>query len=179
MYPIGHFGMALLFAAPVAAVFHPRAQTGFTVYTLMAAWLPDFDMYIPGLVHAGITHTVMFAVVAGIAGGALAAVVVFVAREWISEGFVEQFDPTRVFAFVGVGLFIGVISHLVADILILVPGTRPVSPFWPISNQIYQFGITSLGAPVRNAVMILVGLAVHGVISWRASPEGDRILSTV
>ena len=81
MYPIGHFGMALLFAAPVAAVLHPRTQTGFTVYTLIAAWTPDLDMYIPGLTHAGITHTVTFAVIAGITGGILAAVAVFVARK--------------------------------------------------------------------------------------------------
>lgn len=170
--------MALLFAAPVAAVLHPRTQTGFTVYTLIAAWTPDLDMYIPGLTHAGITHTVTFAVIAGIVGGILAAVTVFAARKSTPERLVEQFDPMRVFAFVGVGLFIGVISHIVADFLVLVPGTRPVSPFWPVSNQTYHFGITNLGAPIRNAVMILAGLALHAVISWRTSPEGGRTLST-
>lgn len=56
MYPLGHFGIALLFAAPVAAVLHPQTQTGFTVYMMLTTWFPDFDQYIPGLVHHGITH---------------------------------------------------------------------------------------------------------------------------
>lgn len=178
MYPFGHFGMALLFTAPVVALLHPRTQTGFTVYAMIASWFPDFDLYIPGLVHHGITHTFAFAVVAGLAGGALAAIGVFVARESTREGFIEQFHPVRVFAFVGLGLFLGVSSHVVADILVLLPGTQPVSPLWPISNQTYQFGITHLGAPVRNGILILVGLALHAVVSWRASPEDGRTLTT-
>ena len=178
MYPLGHFGIALLFAAPVAAILHPRTQTGFTVYVLLAAWFPDFDLYLPGFVHHGVTHTFMFAVVAGIVGGALAAVAVVVARISTREGLGEQFDPIRVFAFVGLGLFLGTASHVVGDILILLPGTQPVSPFWPISHQTYQFGIRHLGAPVRNAAMILLGLTIHGVIAWYASPEGGGTFSS-
>lgn len=178
MYPLGHFGLALLFAAPVAAVLHPRTQTGFTVYAMLAALGPDIDNYVPGLAHHGVTHTFTFGVVAGLVGGTLAATGVFVARKSTREGRVEQFDPPRVFAFVALGLFIGVSSHVVGDVLILLPGTQPVSPFWPIGEKTYQFGIRHLGAPVRNALLILVGLAIHAVISWRAHPEGGRTLSS-
>lgn len=178
MYPLGHFGMALLFAAPVAALLHPRTQTGFTLYTLVAAWLPDFDTYIPGVIHRGIMHTVTFAVGAGIGGGVVAAATVIVAHKLTGNELLEQFDPVPVFVFVSLGFLIGIVSHLVGDILVFVPGSEPVSPFWPISEQTYQFEITRLGAPARNAVMILVGLGIHAVVSWRASPEAGRTLST-
>lgn len=178
MYPLGHFGMAILFAAPVAALLHPRTQTGFSVYVILTALLPDLDNYVTGLVHHGVTHTFAFGVVAGLVGGALAAVAVAASQKLTGEGLVEQFDPIRVFAFVALGLFIGVSSHVVGDVLILLPGTQPVSPFWPIGEQTYQVGITHLGAPVRNAVLILVGLAIHAIISWRASPKKGRTLST-
>lgn len=178
MYPFGHFGIALLFAAPVAALLHPRTQTGFTVYALMAAWLPDLDMYVSGLAHHGVTHTFAFAILAGLAGGTLAAVAVVVSQRSTGEGLVEQFDPVRVFAFVALGLFVGTASHVIGDVLILLPGTQPVSPFWPIGEQTYQFGIRHLGAPVRNAAMMLVGLAVHAVVSWQASSDAGRTLST-
>lgn len=178
MYPLGHFGIALLFAAPVAALLHPRTQTGFSVYVILTALLPDLDNYVPGLVHHGVTHTFAFGIIAGVGGGALAAVAVVVSQRSTEEGLVEQFDPVRVFAFVALGLFIGVSSHVVGDILILLPGTQPVSPFWPIGEQTYQFGITHLGAPIRNATLILAGLALHAVVSWRASPKKGRTLST-
>lgn len=178
MYPLGHFGMALLFAAPVAALLHPRTQTGFTLYTLVAAWLPDVDTYIPGVIHRGIMHTVTFAVGAAVGGGVVAAVTVIVARKLTRNELIEQFDPVPVFVFVSLGILLGMVSHLIADILVVVPGTEPVSPFWPITEQAYQFEITRLGAPVRNAVLILLGLGIHAVVSWRASPEAGRTLST-
>lgn len=167
MYPLGHFGMALLFVAPVAALVGPRTQTGITVYAVFAAWLPDLDKHVGSLTHHGVTHTVTFGVVAGVAVGAAAAGVLVVARTATDGGLAERFDPGRVFAFVGLGLFVGVLSHVTADVLILLPGTQPVSPFWPVSHQTYQIEFVPLGAPVRNGGLLVLGTVVHAVLSWR------------
>lgn len=167
----------MLFAAPFAAMLHPRTQTGFTLYVMIAAWLPDLDLYVPGVAHHGVTHTVTFGVVAGLVGGALAAGTVVVLKGPTRGGFFDRFDPVRVFEFVALGLFVGVLSHVVGDFLILLPGTQPVSPFWPISERTYQFGVVRLGAPVQNAILIAAGLALHAVISWRTSFDGGTTLA--
>lgn len=175
MYPLGHFGAALLFAAPVAALLDPRKQTGFTVYALSAAWLPDLDKHVSALTHHGITHTVAFGVVAGAAGGVAVAGGLVVARKATGRGLAERFAPGRVFAFVGLGLFLGVLSHVTADVLVLLPGTQPVSPFWPVSEQTYRVEIAHLGAPVRNAALVVLGIVVHAVVSWRTgAAESDE-----
>jgi inner membrane protein len=177
MYPLGHFGLALLFTVPFVALLHPRTQTGFTVYAMLAALLPDLDNYVAGLVHHGLTHTFAFGVIMGLVGATIAAVAVVVSQRTTGERLVEQFDLTRVFAFVALGLFVGVSSHVIGDVLILLPGTQPVSPFWPLGEQTYQFGITHLGAPIRNALLILIGFSIHAAISWGASPDRGRTLS--
>ncbi|WP_162224257.1 metal-dependent hydrolase [Halorussus salinus] len=178
MYPLGHFGVALLFTAPIAAGLRPRTQTGFTSYALAAALVPDFDRHVPGLVHHGITHTFAFAAVVGLVGGVVASVAVVVSRRTSEEGFGDEFDPVRVFAFVSLGFFVGTASHVVGDLLVLLPGTKPVSPLWPFSTETYRVEFLRLGNPVRNAVFLVVGLAGHGVVSWRASPDTGRSLRT-
>lgn len=176
MYPLGHFGTALLFAAPVAALLGSRTQTGFTVYVLFAAWLPDLDKHVAGLTHHGITHTVTFGVIAGVAVGAVAAGGVAAAGTATDSGVAERFDPARVFAFVALGLFLGVASHVTADVLVLLPGTQPVSPFWPLGDQSYQVEMVDLGAPVRNGGLLVLGTVAHAVVSWRtADAESDEV----
>ena len=171
MYPLGHFGVAQLFVTPIAAVLNPRTQTGFTVYALLATWFPDFDIYLPELVHHGVTHTFTFAVIAGVAGGG-------------SGGRRAETDWQRVCCTVrpNPGLHVRRIGTLPRDRQPRRRGyphspTQPVSPFWPLSHQTYQFGITHFGAPIRNAVLVLVGLTLHAVISWRTPPEGGITLS--
>lgn len=178
MFPLGHFGAALLFTAPIAAGLHPRTQTGFTAYALATALAPDFDTYVPGLTHHGATHTFTFAALVGLAGGALASAAVVAARRTTEDSFLQQFDPVRVFAFVALGFFVGTASHVVSDVFVLLPGTQPVSPFWPFSTETYRIEFLRLGSPIRNALFVLVGFAVHGVVGWRASPETGRTLRT-
>jgi membrane-bound metal-dependent hydrolase YbcI (DUF457 family) len=176
MYPLGHLGTALLFAAPVAALLGPRTQTGFTVYALFAAWLPDLDKHVSALTHHGVTHTVAFGVVAGLAAGAAAAGVVAVARATTGRGLAERFDPGRVFAFVALGLFLGVVSHVTADVLVLLEDAQPVSPFWPVGQQSYAVEVVDLGAPVRNGGLLVLGTVAHAVVSWRTGDaEADEM----
>ena len=173
MYPTGHFGIALLFSASVVAFLHPRTQTGFTLFTLFAAGAPDVAKHVSWLVPHGRTNTVAFALVVGAVGGALAGASVVAGRRTSAGGPFDQFDPIRVFSFVGAALFLGTLSHVVGDMLVLLPGTQPVSPFWPVSDWTAQFEVLDLGQPLRNAVFLLVGLLVHTVISLR-TPSNEE-----
>ena len=172
MYPIGHFGIALLLSAPVVAFLRPRTRTGFTLFALFAAGFPDVAKHVPWLVSHGRTNTVAFALAVGVVGGALAGASVVVGKRASAGGPTDQFDPVRVFWFVGAALFLGTLSHVVGDMLVLLPGTQPVSPFWPVSDWTVQFEVLKLGKPLRNAVFLLVGLAVHAGIARRAPPNG-------
>lgn len=171
--------MALLFVAPVAALLDRREQTGLTVYALFAAWLPDLDKHVAALTHHGLTHTVAFGVVAGVAVGAAVAGGLVVARKATGRGLAEQFDPGHVFAFVGLGLFLGVVSHVTADVLVLLPGSQPVSPFWPVSDRVFRVEFADIGAPVRNGSLLALGVVAHAVVSWRAGAAGSDEASLV
>lgn len=178
MYPLGHFGTALLFAAPVVALVGSRTQTGFAAYVLVTAILPDLDSHVPGLTHHGVTHTVAFAVTVGLVGGTLAGGTVWAARKWFDQFVVDQLRPRRIFQYATLGLFLGVVSHVTADVLVLLPGSQPVSPFWPVSDLKLTVEVVPLGAPLRNGLLLGAGLAVHAYLSWRVPAERGGPSST-
>lgn len=167
MYPLGHVGLALLVSAPVAVFLKPKAATSFSVLVLVVALVPDVDTYVPGLTHHGITHTVTFALAVGVVGGALLAGGVAIYRRRSDAIVVQRLTSTRVFLLGGFGLFCGILSHVIGDLLIVLPGTEPIPVLWPLSNVRYEFKVIPLGAPLRNAALFVGGLAVHALISWR------------
>ena len=168
MYPLGHLGTGLLLVAPVAALQQPRTLTGLTMVTLFAALLPDLDLYLPYVTHHGITHSIGFAVGLGVVGGLLAAGTIAVLQDHTDVIDAGRFSPRRVLLYVGLGLFIGVVSHVVADLLVTLPGTEPVSAFWPLSDRTLEIRAVPLGAPLRNAILIAAGLGVHALVSRHA-----------
>ena len=164
MYPAGHYGVALLVAAPVAAFLGRKAGTVFSTFVLLVAVLPDLDRHVPGVVHHGVTHTFLFAAVAGVVVGALggAAYWAYVASSATPRW--PTLSPKRVFVWAAAGTFLGVASHVVADVLVLLPGTQPVSPFWPVFSRKLTYEIVPLGAPVRNLALLLAGFAAQAAV---------------
>lgn len=133
MHREGHIGIGLLLYAPIAFVlFELQLSTVFGLgLVAMAFWsfAPDIDMTLP-IPHRGPTHTIVAAVVAGIltaiaalyfasngSGGSSSIVI----KSWILA-----YLAAAAFGF-GIG-FLGVISHLIGDVLTPM-GIRPWRPF--------------------------------------------------
>ncbi len=171
MYPIGHLGVALVLSAPFVAVLRPRVATRFTVLALLAATIPDLDLFVPWATHHGVTHTLGFAVAVGLAG-----LVLFGASSTMDSsdpsGSTAPVPPVAViYAF---ALSLGVAGHVVSDVLMLLPATQPVSPLWPISHAPVRVETLQYGNTVRNLGTFCLGLGAHAVaVGWSA--RGVRV----
>ncbi|WP_458186503.1 metal-dependent hydrolase [Haladaptatus sp. NG-WS-4] len=180
MYPVGHYGFALLFTAPVVFYLGRRAGLVFTVFVLLTATLPDLDKQVPYVQHHGITHTVSFGIVSGLVVGILMAslVTVYVRREGAPR--YSRLTAKNMLIWSTAGVFLGVVSHVVGDILVLLPGTEPVSPFWPVFDRKFSVRAWSIGATARNFALLVSGLGLHTLIynyqqkTQRSEPERGR-----
>lgn len=171
MYPIGHLGVALVLSAPFVAVLRPRVATRFTVLALLAATVPDLDLFVPGVAHHGVTHTLGFAVALGIAG-----LVVFAGASTLVSSSVADTPAQvpRVVVYYAFALSLGVFGHAMADALMLLPAPQPVSPLWPISHATLRIETLHYGNTVRNLGTFCVGLGAHAVaVDW--SSRGVRV----
>jgi membrane-bound metal-dependent hydrolase YbcI (DUF457 family) len=170
MYPTGHYGIALLVAAPSAFVLGRRAGTVFSTVVVFAALLPDLDRHLPYVTHHGATHTFLFAVVAGLAVGLLAAGAVVGYVRFVGEPRSRKLTGRNVFVWAAVGAFFGTSAHVVADVLVLLPGTQPVSLFWPVFERKLHVETVPLGATARNLGLLVAGLAAQAMAfryGWR------------
>ena len=162
MYQVGHYGGALTAYAPLGTIvtlggYGEIAVAGGLVCVTLST-LPDYDHHLPLVSHRGPTHTVLFALLVGVALAALAAVVVESSSAFVDAGVVA-------FAFL-VGL-VSIGSHLLADALT----PMGIRPFWPLSGRRYSLEVTTAANPVANygllglgVVAVLAGLAIiHAV----------------
>lgn len=154
MYRKGHVGMALVLYAPLGFValvggFAAVALGGATAAVLFAM-APDVDQRIPGVAHRGPTHTVWFALLVGLAGLLLGALVG--ARRGL-------------LAAVGLGVFgfltgaAIVLAHLVADAL-TPAGVRPLEP---VDDREYCLDLARAANPVANYALLGAGAVVAAV----------------
>ncbi|WP_167599378.1 metal-dependent hydrolase [Halorussus marinus] len=167
MYPAGHYGVAMLFAVPIPFVLGRKPGTVVSAFVLVVGLLPDLDNHLPYVTHHGVTHTFLFAAVAGVGGGVLAAGAFVAYVRVAGEPRSVRLTANAVFVWAAIGLFVGTSSHVVADVLVLLPGTQPVSPFWPVFERKLRVEVFDLGAPIRNLVFLIGGLAAQTVTHHR------------
>ncbi|MFC4448520.1 metal-dependent hydrolase [Halorussus aquaticus] len=166
MYPTGHYGVALLFAVPFVVLLGRKSGTVFTTFVLFVALLPDLDLHIPGVIHHGVTHTFLFGVVGGLVVGVMAVAVFLVYVALTGPPRSSRLTTRRVFVWATTGAFLGVASHVVADVLVLLPGREPVSPFWPVLSRKIHIEALPLGAPLRNLGLMAFGLTAHALVFY-------------
>jgi len=164
----GHFGFALLFAAPAWTIWGRRGAIGFTAFALATAMLPDVDLVLRHLLpitHHGVTHTVAFvALVSVVAGGG--------ASRWLTEWLnahawirSTSIADRTVFAFGTAGLFLGGVSHLFADVLSAPDVAAPLSPFWPVYDEPVIVDVIYYDSPYWNFGLFGVAIALHLALS--------------
>lgn len=153
MYLLGHVGLALLLAAPVAFVLVRvgRARTMWTglVALLGSVMLPDVDLLLLGsLAHRGLTHTVWAALLLG----GLFAVAAW--RLGAREG-----DPVETTAFgFGVGVT-SVVFHLAGDVIT----PMGIRPFAPLSGVEYSLVLVAARNPAANLALFVTGVVAFGL----------------
>lgn len=172
MYPLGHYGLALLFAAPAAYLLGRRRGTLFTTVVLLMVLLPDVDLLIAGLDHHGVTHTVTFAVFAAPALGAAFAGLFVAYRFATGADRHPALDAPRVWAWASLGCFVGLGSHVVADVLLVVPVT-PLRPFWPFDERVVAIDVWRVGNLHRNVFLLVYGLLTVAIAFWRTDADED------
>ncbi len=149
MHRDGHRGIALLLMLPVTGLF---GIIGFamTITAVAVCRLPDLDQGHNWLSHRGSTHTVWFALAvgtvacAGLYVGLLAAPVALPA--W----------PIALLA--GTTVFLGIISHLLADSLTVGRGDHAIRPFRPVSPLPLRFGLFRADSKGWNTGFLVGGI---------------------
>lgn len=166
MNKLGHIGLALIFAAPIALVLGltlgPTWSMIFFGMSLFTFNVPDIDQRTSLIKHRGFTHTIWFGI---IISGILTALLVpvfgirtgsTVQLSDIVPLLTENWIPIAV---IYTGLLTGIVSHIFGDTL-TEAYDYTINPFWPISNKAYTLDWTNADSTVWN-----IGLLVGGVIS--------------
>ena len=157
MYPPGHAGITAILISALIYLFlvvgRERAGLRWLGLSIALTLAPDLDGVLPGMVHRGITHTFLAALVLGVVVAAVA---------WAS-GFrsthVRVGRATLGFL-VGAG---GVVSHLLGDVIT----PMGVRLLFPLRNTVYTLDVVRASDPEANLSFLLVGVTALA-ISYRA-----------
>jgi inner membrane protein len=151
MFPAGHFGIVMIAYAPIAYVLivrnRERVVTPGLASALLVTFLPDLDALVPGLVHRGLSHTVLAVLVLG----TLSALV------WWTVGPRSLGDRVRRGAF---GFLVGALGagcHLAGDVVT----PMGVQPSLPLDSTVYTATLVAAERFEANLALLVVGIAVH------------------
>ncbi|WP_135822641.1 metal-dependent hydrolase [Halostella litorea] len=168
---MGHFGMALLWAAPAWILWDGRVSLAFVGFALVTAMLPDVDLVLRSftpVTHHGITHTLVFVVTASVLTG---IAVEYGLRDRLDRSLLgpRGYEAARggLFLFATAGLLVGGVSHLFADTLSTPDIAAPLNPFWPFFDRPYSIDLIWYNSPWWNVGLLSVAVAVHLVLAYR------------
>jgi inner membrane protein len=160
MNKVGHWGVALLFAAPVAIAIAFTQHSlepalPYIVISVATCRLPDADMHTPFISHRGITHTLAFAI-------AVTALVAAGMGALLPELPTQNMPYSRnvIWFYVTGGIATGLVSHLAADLLTK-SYHHGLKLFWPISSKVYHLGVTSSGSTTTNGLLMILGIVPY------------------
>ncbi|MFB6131413.1 MAG: metal-dependent hydrolase [Salinigranum sp.] len=166
MYALGHVGIALAVFGPFGFALlvrrRPRAALAGTVGVASLSTLPDVDQHVGFLVHRGLTHTVWFAALVGLAVGAGVLLSGFDAARGASpihrgvEGFA-----------VG-ALAVG--SHLLGDVITPM-GIRPFAPLWHAS---FTLDLVLAKNPTANRALFAAGCVATFTV-WQLGADRSHV----
>ncbi|WP_136715507.1 metal-dependent hydrolase [Halorientalis salina] len=150
MYRAGHLGVSLLVYAPLGFALVLLGRSDLAVLgelcMLSLATLPDTDHSIPFVSHRGSTHTVGFALLVGLAAGAVG---------WVFGGqAVGMSSELAVFGF-AIGT-LAILAHLLGDVLT----PMGIAPFWPLWNRRFTLRVTRADNTIANFSLFGLGVFV-------------------
>lgn len=157
--------MGLLWAVPAWFLWHRRVSLAFVGLVLLTSMLPDVDLYLPGIRHHGVTHTILFVAIIAFVSGALLTVLTtpVLQRWWRREN--DPIPEKSIFAFVVSGMLLGGLSHLFTDMLSTSSVERTIEPFWPFFDKpVSIYLIHHYSAFVWNGGLLIVAILAHLVL---------------
>jgi len=173
----GHVAFGLLFAVTAWFYWDDRASVAFVGLAVVASLLPDIDLWLSELFsdavhHHGVTHTIVFVVIASVVGGALlAGLLARPIDEWIDS---ERFDRGSLFVFATTAFLLGGLSHITADLLSSPDVSTPLEPLWPFYDEPTIVDVVWYNAWWINAGFLAVMVAVHVVLAYLTTPRDHR-----
>ncbi len=144
MHSEGHAGLSLAILSLFMIAFGWVGLDSIVVCLFIVGFssLPDIDLHL-GIEHRGVTHTLLFGVISGIA---LAALLGYAGWSW-QIGFLAG--------------FLGTVLHLLGDIFT----HKEFKPFRPFSDYKIALHLCDSSSPVANKAFItLGGLAFFAVL---------------
>ena len=167
MYPPGHVGLTAVLFAPLVYWLRVTGRERTAAECLAAALalslLPDVDALLPGVVHRGVTHTPLAAVVSGLF---LAA---FLRRETPSAPGLAGEHPALCWV-VGTA---AVLSHLLGDVIT----PMGIQLLFPAAGTMYTLDVVRASSPAANTLLLVTGTAVltvtYSVPVRLPTPETD------
>ena len=166
---MGHVAMGLLWAIPAWFVWSERVSLAFIGFAAVAALLPDIDLWLQRLFpgpfhHHGITHTVVFVVIASVLIGAIVAPALDGPIDrWLES---ERFDTGSLFVFATAAILVGGLSHLFADMLSAPDIASPIEPFWPFFDKPVSVDLIWYNSPWWNVGLLTAAVLIHLVIAY-------------
>jgi inner membrane protein len=159
----GHIGITLLLCAPFAYAFTaPEGNQGVSLWVWLAlvlTLLPDVDVFLPGFVHRGVTHSLSAAAVLG---------VVVAAAGWASVSSAEARARRAAVGFaVGAG---SVLSHLLGDVIT----PMGIRPFLPANRTMYTLDLVYARNVEANLALFVVGVATFWTVQRRSAIRADE-----
>ena len=163
---LGHVAMGLLWAVPAWFLWEKRTSLAFIGLVLLTVMLPDVDLYLPGIVHHGVTHTVLFVSLTALLGGAMVTTVATpVFRRLLRRSRDDSVSTGTIYGFVVSGLLLGGLSHLFIDMLSAGSGGNPpLEPFWPVFTRSFSIDFIYYSSFRWNGGLLLVALLVHATL---------------
>lgn len=153
----GHYGLTLLLALPLIVVLPILYSIPIIGMMLVTSLVPNREVALSILSRRGIVHTVWFA-------GFLATAImgsVFALLRLVEIGVLELsglkpgfLDPAWIAFVFAVGGALGILSHIIGDVLVD-GGSKPtLKPFWPISRIPICFALANERDPFANGGLL-------------------------
>jgi len=134
----GHWGLALIILSSIAIPFGINVYIISLIFlTAFLSSLPDIDLKL-GISHRTITHTILFAIIAGVTFSLLFGILTKVTI-WYIIGFLAGFG--------------GVILHLIGDLMTYMA----FKPLYPFSSREISFGWFRADNKIVNNGFFLLG----------------------
>lgn len=167
MRKYGHWGLALALSIPLVAILPFTYSVPIVFMMLIMALAPNWDIALGFLTRRGISHTIWFAVFMAL----LITVSITMILSMIASGFYELagftpevLQPLRIGLMMGFGTFLGVMSHLLGDMMTTGGSKRRPKPLWPLLSRPLQFGIADERHPFLNQGLLKISITIVGLL---------------
>lgn len=174
MYRPGHIGVSLLFASFLVVILPVSLGLPMAAILLLTERIPDYDQDVDWLSHRGFSHTIWFATLVSAGFAVPVSTVLFVYHEYffgedaLSIDFITNLlpAPSTAALVVGLGTFLGFVSHLSADVITVGEDEYGVQPLHPVSDWEVPIQLWRADSRFGNLYLFILGAFVTAAVVY-------------